>query len=352
MRKGVGGVDYAQALEYCRRNAEVPPPNPLIQGRYLENYHKLGYVSTDSLKSSVSRHLEYTYHDWCIAQLAAGLGQAELAGRLMGYAKRLWNLWRDQKQCFWPRRPDGSWIEEVNPDRPEDDSWNDPYSYEGSLAAWTMNPMHDFGGFIRRVGGPARFVEYLDSFFARCQFAVKETRMHIPHLYTYAGRPDRAAEVVHQTLAEAFGNRDNGLPDNEDMGCQSAYYICNSIGLYPIYGQCHYMLCPPLFDQVEMDCGLSGNTLTILADRGNSQGKYILSATLNGRPLDRALGPARGDSLRRPVATGLGRQARRLGNGPAPAQRHGLRHAFGGTSPEWGDRSVAQGAASLRASPG
>ncbi len=48
------------------------------------------------------------------------------------------------------------------------------------------------------------------------------------------------------------------------------------------------MLCPPLFDQVEMDCGLSGNTLTILADRGNSQGKYILSATLNGRPLDRA----------------------------------------------------------------
>jgi putative alpha-1,2-mannosidase len=151
-----------------------------------------------------------------------------------------------------------------------------------------MNPMHDFHGFVRRVGGPEKFVAYLDSYFARGLFAVKETRMHIPHLYTYAGRPDRAADVVRKTLAQAYGNRDLGLPDNEDMGCQSGYYICNSIGLYPIYGQEHYMLVPPLFDRVELDLGTTGKTLTIIATRGGGKGLYVQEASLNGRPLDRA----------------------------------------------------------------
>ena len=288
MRKGLPGVDYARALHFCRRNAEVPAPDPKILGRYLENYHRVGYVSTDSPVSCVSRHIEYTYHDWCIGKLAEALGQAEVARRYDDYARRLWNLWRDDKQCFWPRRPDGTWIEEVDPDHPDDYCWNDKYSYEGSLAAWTMNPMHDIHGLIRRVGGAKAFVEYLDRFFARGLFAVKETRMHIPHLYTYAGRPDKAADAVRATLAQAYGNRDDGLPDNEDMGCQSAYYICNSIGLYPIYGQMHYMLVPPLFSRVEFDYGMTGKQLTILAERNGSQGRYIHSASLNGHPLDRA----------------------------------------------------------------
>jgi predicted alpha-1,2-mannosidase len=288
MRKGVGGVDYARALHFCRRNAEVAVPDPSIHGRYLENYHKLGYVSTDSPKSSVSRHLEYTYHDWCIGKLAESLGQRDVAERFRSFAGRLWNLWRDDKQCFWPRLPDGQWIDGVNPDRPQDDSWNDPYTYEASLSDWTMNSMHDFHGFIRRVGGPEKFVEYLDSYFARGLFFPKETKMHIPHLYTYAGRPDKAADAVRKSLAQAYGNRDNGLPDNEDMGCQSGYYICNSIGLYPIYGQEHYMIVPPLFDRVELDLGTTGKTLTIVAPRGGGKGLYIREATLNGQPLDRA----------------------------------------------------------------
>ena len=289
MRKGVHGVDYAKALTFCRRNAEEISSDPKMHGRYLENYHKLGYVSTDSPKSCVSRHMEYTYHDWCIGQLAQALGLPDLAARYAGFASRLWNLWRQDKQCFWPRRPDGSWIEEVTPERPQDDSWNDPYTYEGSLYDWTMNPMHDIHGFIRRVGGPEAFVQYLDRYFGRPgAFVVKETRMHIPHLYTYAGRPDKAADAVRKTLAEAFSTKDWGLPDNEDMGCQSTYYICNSIGLYPIYGQCHYMLCPPLFDRIELDCGTTGKKLTITVDRGGGKGLYIRQARLNGSPLDRA----------------------------------------------------------------
>jgi putative alpha-1,2-mannosidase len=64
MRKGVGGVDYARALHFCRRNAEVAVPDPSVHGRYLENYHKLGYVSTDSPKSCVSSPSRWASATW------------------------------------------------------------------------------------------------------------------------------------------------------------------------------------------------------------------------------------------------------------------------------------------------
>ncbi len=293
--KGVKGVDYRRALAHCMRNALELPPDPMVSGRYLDDYHKLGYLSTDVTKGCVSRFIEYTVHDDCIARLAELLGDSETATRFRAFAARVWNLWNPERKVFWPRRPDGSWAPDgfADADRPGWDAWNDPCAYEGSLRIWSMNPLHDIPGLIERHGGAGQFVRDLDEVFeptnGRPQtWGVKETRMHVPHLYSYAGRPDKAGERVLDSLAEHFHDSRNGLADNEDMGCQSGYYLWHSIGLYPIIGQTHYMLTPPVFDHVEADLSGWGEGKKLVIDvERHGKGRYIQSVELGGKPIDR-----------------------------------------------------------------
>ncbi len=278
--KGLEGIDYVKALQYLRKNNEHRTPDVLVKGRYIDDYNTLGYLSTNVPKGSVSRHLEYAYHDWCISRLAEQLGDEETASRYREQALRVWNLWNPETGTFYPRNPDGSWLTGYDPWTEPPEGWNDPSCYEGSTAVWSLNVFQDFHGLIGRMGGPEAFMQVLDRIFEAGLFHVKETRMHIPHLYTYAGRPDLAADRVRESMAQ-FRPIPDGLPDNEDFGCQSGYYLWHAMGLYPIYGQTHYMLTPPLFDRVET------GMLTVTAER-EGQGLYIQAVTLGGAALDRA----------------------------------------------------------------
>lgn len=116
--------------------------------------------------------------------------------------------------------------------------------------------------------------------------------LHIPYLYIYAGRPDRAADRVRECLETYFKAERDGLGDNEDMGCQSAFYICSAMGLYPLMGQDLYFLVPPVFNKVTLLLGAQANPVPLTIETqgaGSGSGKrYILSASLNGQELDRA----------------------------------------------------------------
>jgi len=72
------------------------------------------------------------------------------------------------------------------------------------------------------------------------------------------------------------------------MGCQSAFYMCSALGIYPIMGQDIYILFTPVFSRSEIALGSTGKTLTIEAPGADDEHLYIKSATLNGKPLDRA----------------------------------------------------------------
>jgi predicted alpha-1,2-mannosidase len=285
--KGLVGIDYEKALRQMRKNNEVVSPDPYLYGRYLENYRDLGFVSTDVRKYSVSRHLEYAYQDHCIGRLAERLGHKELAERNYADSRKVWNLWREDLLCFGPKHRDGRWAE-FNPEGGLADSWNDPFFYEGWSRQWSWNVQHDFPGLVRRHGGAEAFVRHLDEFFAKGDYHSKETMLHVPYLYLYAGRPDKTAEKVRWALKKFFKTERDGLSDNEDMGCQSTFYMASAIGLYPLMGQNLYWLTTPAFEKTEIDLGTSGRTLTIDAPGAGDAMPYVRSATLDGRPLDRA----------------------------------------------------------------
>lgn len=302
--KGIPGIDYAKALERMRRNSEIESPDPYLYGRYLPHYRDLGFVSVRT-PQCVSRHLEYAYQDWCASEVARHVGEADAAARLRASSCKVWNLWRDDVGSFAPRHADGRWVEPFDPALCRRDSWNDPYFYEGSGIEWSFNVQHDVAGLIRRFGGAERFVTHLDGFFERARhpapadpnlaplgrrdaYRSKETILHVPYLYIYAGRPDRTADAVRWAMERYFTTARNGLHDNEDMGCQSAFYMASAIGLYPVMGQDLYLLTTPVFAQSVTRLGRGGAELIIEAPGAGSDRPYIASATIDGRPLDRA----------------------------------------------------------------
>jgi predicted alpha-1,2-mannosidase len=285
--KGLPGIDLVAALRQCRKNNEVESPDPYLYGRYLPDYRDRGYVASEAAINCVSRHIEYSLQDCCIGRLAEHLGDGETAAVFYRSSAKLWNLWHDGHRSFAPRRRDGSWTEPFDPCKPEVPAfWNDPYFYEGLGHEWSLCALHDIDGLVARHGGCAGFVRHLDAFFGGIMKYWKEIILHTPFLYIHAGRPDRTAEVVHAILDSRYRNSRDGLPDNEDMGAHSAFYVGASMGLYPVMGQDLYWLTAPVFERVELRLA---QPLTMVAPgAGTERGRYIVGARLNGRSLDRA----------------------------------------------------------------
>lgn len=286
--KGLQGIDYARALQYMRKNNEETSPDPLLYGRYLEDYREKGYLTTNVPKNCVSKHLEYSYQDWCISSLAGRLGQSAVADQYKESSRKLWNLWNAEIEHFAPRNPDGSWVDRFDPHKARSDSWNDPYFYEGPSMRWSFCTHHDFAGLVERRGGAAAFAEKLNALLEAGFTFNNESSMHVPYLFLYAGRPDLTAKWLYHLITTRYSTERNGLPDNEDMGSHSAYYMCSTMGLYPLMGQDIYWLTTPFYEKTEIEIGGKDAILVIEAPGVSAKKRYITAATLNGQPLDRA----------------------------------------------------------------
>ena len=270
-----------------RKNNEVESPDPWLYGRHLKDYRDLGFLSTNVRKNCVSRHMEYAYQDWCISTLAGHLGQQDVANATSTARGRYGNYGATTSAASPRASPDGSWVNPFNPDKTLPDAWNDPYFYEGTSTQWSFNVQHDFAGLIARHGGNVAFVRHLDDFFDSGRYHSKETMLHIPWLYNYAGRPDKTADRVRWAMGKFFNTSRLGLSDNEDMGCQSAFYMCSAMGLYPIMGQDLYLLTSPSFTRTQIALGTTGRPLVIESPDASPDRPYIVSATLDGKPLNR-----------------------------------------------------------------
>jgi predicted alpha-1,2-mannosidase len=284
--KGLPAIDYKKALRFMRKNNEVESPDPWFFGRHLADYRDLGYVSTNVKTSCVSRHLEYSYQDWCIGRLAEHLGDHATSQVYYANARKLWNLWREDMKYFAPRSHNGNWINPFDPNAVENSFG--PYFYEAASCHWSFHTHHDFAGLIERLGGVAAFTRHLDTFFDEQRYQSKEIMLHVPYLYHYAGRPDKSSERVRALMKQCFHARRDGLSDNEDMGCQSSWYMCSALGLYPIMGQDLYLLSAPIFTRAEIALGSSGNFLIIEAPDAGENHLYVKGLTLNGKALHRA----------------------------------------------------------------
>lgn len=289
--KGLGGFDYAAAYQALLKDADVESDQPLLEGRALGDYRQLGYVSL-SQNRSASRTLEYAYDDFCVSEVARALGHAAEAERLLRRSEHWANLWDPRLRCIHPRYADGRWLENfhpetVYPDTSQTQWWDVPF-YEGSALQYSTYVPHDMPGLIRRLGGPEGFTRWLDALFDRRLYdPTNEQDLLAPYLYIHAGRPDRTADRVRELLATQYRDGRGGLPGNDDSGTMSSWYVWGAMGLYPNAGQPYYYIGSPLFRRVAIDLG-AGRSFVIEAPETSAANRYVQSAELNGRPLNRA----------------------------------------------------------------
>ena len=304
--KGLKGIDYQLALEAMLKDAEADPgADHEKHGRGgLQAYNHLGYIPY-GIDRAGTRTIEYAYDDYCIAEVARGLGRQDLYERFLRQSGNWRNLWRsdyewdDARGYIMPRDAQGRWLDSVPWGRSEIYKpvipytpvtkvapwylpWWSTFFYEALSAEYSLSIPHDVPGLIEACGGEEAFRKRLDMFFDRKRYNVgNEPSFLTPCLYHWIGRPDLTSDRVRQIVSENYSDQPDGLPGNDDSGAMSSWLAFHQLGLYPNAGQNYYLLHAPLIPEWTMTL-CNGKTLHGIV---KGKGTYFERVTLNGREL-------------------------------------------------------------------
>lgn len=265
-------------------------------------YRKYHFVPTDKEKSgTVSKTLEYSYDDWCIAQVAKVLGKKDGYEKYMARSEYYKNLYDPNYHLFRGKNSDGTWYK---PFQPRFAQYGNPLCVEGNTWQYSFFAPQDMPGLIKLMGGKASFEMMLDSLFTQTsellgedtedvtgmigQYAHgNEPSHHVAYLYDYIGKPKKTEYYTNKIINTLYKNSPDGLCGNEDCGQMSAWYVFSSIGMYPVNPvEGRYWFGSPQFKQVDLQLP-NGKTFTIKANNVSPENIYIASAKLNGNPLNR-----------------------------------------------------------------
>ncbi len=274
----------------------------------LDHYRNLGYIPTGSGGQTVSKVLEYSYDDSCIARLAKALGQDEVAAKYAKRSQNWQNVFDPSTGFMRGKNADGSWVTPFG--QKEQDSINFNEYTEANAWQYNFHVQHNIPGLIAKLGGDDKFVARLDEMFDTTAVIPNlksipdvtgvigmyshgnEPDHHAAYLYNYAGQPWKTQARVRQIASVLYNNTPGGICGNDDCGQTSAWYVFTALGFYPVDpASGHYILGSTPFDQVtvKLDAKFAkGKAFTIIAQNNSSKNSYIQSATLNGKALTRS----------------------------------------------------------------
>jgi len=274
---GARDYDPGPLFRLMRRNAEVPGvrSQQVEERPGLAQYLEKGWYNA-------SEQLEYTTADFAISRFALHAVGDEFASWRYADCARSWrNLYNPETGWLQSRNADGEW-------KPLSEDWR-----ESTYKNYFWMVPYNLGGLIETIGGKAEAERRLDEFFERLDAGYNdpwfasgnEPSFHIPWVYNWVGRPDKASAVIRRTLDEQYSSASDGLPGNDDLGTMGAWYVFASAGLYPmIPGVGGFTLSTPLFERITMH--LKGGDLVI--EGGSRTRPYTTGVKVDGMPLDRA----------------------------------------------------------------
>ena len=317
-------VDADRAFEYCRRGIEEKTLAPWCgnPAGWIDDFYKQhGYIpalnegekETDpnvhgfENRQPVAVTLGTSYDEWCLSRIAQWRGDEENRQKYLRLSYNYRNVWNAETRFFHPKDKDGRFLP------------NFDYRFGGGLSAreaydenngWTYrwDVQHNLADLARMMGGREQMVANLDQTFAEGmgrgkrefynqlpdqtgnigQFTMaNEPSLHIPYIYNYAGAPWKTQKRIRQCLGTWFRNDVMGVPGDEDGGGLTSFVVFSSMGFYPVTpGFPIYNIGSPLFTDVQVSLP-GGKTFRIVAKDCSDTNKYIQSAKLNGKPLDK-----------------------------------------------------------------
>lgn len=323
-QKGTRNFDVEKAYEGLRKNAMEGTMLPWRVGPmcsldsfYLEKGwypaiaenepEPISVVNSFERRQSVALTLEHSYDDWCLAQLTKALNKQEDFEYFLKRSQNYRNVYNSETGFMSPKNSDGEWVPDFDPQLSAGIG-SRMYFAENNSWIWSFSVMHDIEGLIDLMGGNENFTNRLDRLFnqptniAKWQFmgqfpdatglngmfpAGNEPSFHVPYLYNYAGKPWKTQRRIREVMDMWFDDAPIGLPGDEDGGSLCAWYVFSAIGFYPVTpGTGLYAIGSPFFEEIEIDLP-DNKTFVIKARDCSKRNKYIQSAKLNGRMMDR-----------------------------------------------------------------
>ena len=262
---------------------------------------------TGERRQAVSVTLENGYDDWSIAQLAKALGKQQDASYFTHLAHNYQNVFNPAIGFMAPKDASGKWIEPFDPKLGGGQGGRD-YFTEVDSWLYTFNVQYDVAGLINLMGGRDAFNHKLDQLFVEQYGTSKykflsqfpdatglvglyaqgnEPSFHISYLYDFSGQPWKTEKRVRQLMDVWYGDGPLGIPGDDDGGETSSWYVLSAVGFYPVCpGSPVFEIGSPIFEKSVIRLG-GGKEFTIVANHVSAQNKYIQSAELNGKPLER-----------------------------------------------------------------
>ena len=306
-QKGITGFDANKALEAMKRSATLSRNDlnkyfkigPIVtMGSFYRyaigwnDYQKYGYMRCRKAIESVSKTLEFSYDDWCIAQMAKKMGKTDDYNFFIRRGQNYQHL-LDTTTGFMRPKVRNHFIRIFDP-------------YAVTLHYTEANPWQysfacpqDLSGQMRLMGGKEKLAKLLDSLFTTRiklrglpahditgmigQYAHgNEPSHHIAYEFDYVGQPWKTQFYVRRIMNELYRAAPDGLSGNEDCGQMSAWYVLSAVGFYPVCpGSDHYAIGSPIVDKAVIHFE-NGKNLTIIVNSNGKQNVYIRSAKLNG----------------------------------------------------------------------
>lgn len=308
---GIRDFDAHKALAAAVK-MQTTPAQKIYKGfagnRDIVSYMQYKYVPYD--KGRFSNTMEYSFDDWTVGQLAKALGDEATYDTFneRGYWWR--NVISDEGYCHM-RDSKGLWMEPFDPFR----SGANQHYVEGNAWQLTFFVPQDVPALIKQIG-KQRFIDRLlwgfqqdeawrynapnDQYWDHPVVQGNQQSMHFAFLFNYAGAPWQTQRWSRSILDRYYGyGIANAYLGDEDQGQMSAWAVMASLGLFQVDGGCRtepvYEIASPLFEETTIDLGERygrGKRFTIRATNASRRNKYVQSARLNGRPLDRFHFPA------------------------------------------------------------
>ena len=273
-------------------------------------------------RQAVAVTLETVYDDWCMAEWAKILNKPDDYAYFLKRAHNYENVFDKRIGFMAPKSADGEWVLDPKEYSPIWSGGQGGREYYTEMNGWTytFHVQQDVAGLINLMGGRDKFTDKLDTlfqdqfegyagapaplrgggskyfFFAQFpdmtgligQYAQgDEPAFHIPYLYNYAGQPWKTQRRVREIMKVWYNAGIEGYSGDEDNGEMSSWYVLSAMGFFTVCpGRPVYDIGSPIFPEVKLTLS-GGKIFTITAKNVSAANKYIQSATLNGKPLNK-----------------------------------------------------------------
>ena len=318
--KGIRNYDVEKAYQGMRKNhmlggtmGKSGYEHNTIKGGGLKYYIEKGYVPYPlggkyaGHQEGAGQTLEYSYQDWCLAQMAEALGKEDDYTLFMKRSNNWKNVFDPETKWMRPKDHDGKWQTPF-----------DPYEVkkgfvEASSVQTTWYVPQDLKGLATLMGGNDAAADKLNEAFetsAKLDFTsgkshaseLDDTYRKIPinygnqpsietaFVFNHIGKPWLTQHWSREVVKTVFGdlNPTLGYSGDEDQGLMGSLSAIMKMGLFEMRSgaglEPKVDIGSPIFDKITIHLNqdyYKGDKVEIIADGNSDLNRYIKKATWN-----------------------------------------------------------------------